>query len=209
MQQLEKPTAHNPKDKREWAFEVAVLSLVIVAGTAAIAWGPLVFEARASTASVTVTWVIPTDKTIAVSYPTGLTASRFSPALSSFARQVADSQTDGVGSFAVTNNGNVAVTISGVFTGSFATGIAEYRIANASSSGVPSTGQIWWCGATSDTGQSPAGSCSGSANATTSRTMMGTAQTLAAGATHTWWAWSWGTTVAAGTVSDTLTLTGN
>lgn len=185
-----------------------LIALVMVGvGMVLLAYGPGFVLVRASTANVAVQWVIPTDKTITVSYPTAETSVNFQPSTGTFARQVPVSQTDVVAAFRVTNNGNVAVELAGTFLAHMQTGIAEYRIANASSGGAPSTGQIWWCGDTSDTGQSPAGSCTGTANDTSSRTMMGAANTLAVGANHDWWAWSWGTAVAAGTHASTLQIT--
>lgn len=187
------------------------LCLGIVIALGVFAFGPpqMFLTARAATADVTVTWVIPSDLSLSVSYPTALVAVRFSPGTATFAELAADSQgASGVpASFRVTNNGNTALRLDAAFTGTFPSGVAEYRIANASSSSLPSSGQIWWCGGTSDTGQTPAGACSGANNETTSRTLMGTAEKLGVGNTHDWWSWSWGVNVAAGSVSRTLTIT--
>ena len=182
------------------ALRALLISVLLIAGMSLVAL-PLV---KAATAAVTVTWAIPTDKTISVSYPTALTEVRFSPSSMTFARLAANSQTDGVGAFRVTNDGNVVLAISGMFNDHVPTGVAEFLIADSSVSGVPTGGLLRWCGAISDTGQTPAGGCTGTVTDTTSQSMLAS---LAVGANKIWWSWSWGTAATAGTNSDTFTLT--
>lgn len=184
----------------------ALFVAVLMAGFVGLAVGPMTFEAKASTADVTVTWVIPSDKTISVSYPTSLTAVTFTPGVATFARQKADSQTDAVAAYRVTNDGNVAVKVTGQFSGTPPSGVSEFLEANSSSSNVPPTTLIQWvCTAVVDTSQSPAGHCNTASNWTTAT--MGVVTSLAAAGTFDKWCWSWGTTVAAGTNSATLVLT--
>jgi len=200
-------------------LRVALSVLVGLAIIAAYALGivALSYTARAATASVTTTWVIPTDKTIAVSYPTGLTAVRWSPTGSTFSRLAADSQTDGVAAYRVTNNGNVAVKVTGQFAGTppggsggscsaTTCGVSEFLSGNSSSSGVPPTTLIQWvCTAVVDTSASPAGHCNVATNWTSG--VMGVTTSLAVAGTIDKWCWSWGIEVVAGTNSATLTLT--
>ena len=182
------------------------MGCIILLGLFAMATGPGLMNAKAATADVTVSWVIPTDLTIAISYPTGEVDVRFDPTSGTFAQFAAKAQgaNGAPASFRVTNNGNVAVKLDAAFTATLASGVAEYRIANTASGGAPGTGQKVWCGATTDTGQSPAGICSGVDNATTSQTLI---LSLAIAGTHDRWSWSWGTGVAAGTVSRTFRVT--
>lgn len=196
-------------DPRTKALFALVLSLALIGGVT-IATVSLTVMVRGSTATTAVQWVVPTLKTMTISYPTSLTSVSFTLAAASTAQQAADSQgaSGSPAAFRITNTGNVAISISGVFTATLtsqSTGIAEFRIANASSAGAPSTTQIWWCGAATDTGMSPAGSCSGSDNSTTSRVLMNGAQALSASGTHDFWAWTWVTTAAAaGTYTATF-----
>jgi len=188
-----------------------VLALVSLAAFAIVAAGPgLLMPARASTANATVTWNIPQDKTISLSYPANTTEIYFHPSSATFAQLWAHGQGNGsTPAVIITNDGNVAVGISAVFTTTLTVGnagLAEFRLANASSTGNPSTGQIWWCGAATDTGQVPAGSCSGSDNSTTSRQIIAAAGLSSAG-TKQLWAWSWGTNVAGGYTKAILQFT--
>jgi hypothetical protein len=146
-------------------------------------------EVQGATANVTVTWVIPVDKTISISYPTGLVASRFSPSGSTFSNLAADSQTDATASWRVTNDGNVAISLTAAFIGSMPSGVTLYKIATASSGGSPSGEQHWWT----------------NANATVSQGIH--SGTLDPASYWDYFAWSSGSGVAGGSASQTLTCT--
>jgi len=188
-----------------WKRVALVVAMVYaLAATLAIIGPSLV---RGATANATVTWTIPTDTTISISYPTGRSDINFAPSSGTTAQLKATSQTDSVAAVRITNNGNVPVTLSAAFTTSLGSGIAEFRIANVSSSDAPSDGQIWWCGAESDSGMSPPGGCSGTDNSTTSRTIRGSSQKLAVGSSHDLWAWTWTVNASPGTTTRTWQVT--
>lgn len=194
------------ENQRSKIVRRTLVGCIILLGLVAMATGPGLMNARAATGDVTVSWVIPTDLTITISYPTGEVDVRFDPTSGTFPQFPAKSQgaSGSPAAFRVTNSGNVAVKLDAAFISTFPTGVAEFRIANTASGGNPGTGQKVWCGSTSDTGQTPAGICSGTGNETVSQTLI---LSLAVAGTHDRWAWAWGTGVGGGTVSRTFRVT--
>jgi len=71
--------------------------------------------ALADTNNVVIQWTIPSDTSFSISYPTGLTEVKFSPTSDTFTNEPAQSQTDTVASFELTNNGNLALNFTAVF----------------------------------------------------------------------------------------------
>jgi hypothetical protein len=195
----------NLRPEQKVGLALVLLGLGVITMMAA---GPgLIMPAMASTANATVTWNIPTDKTISLSYPANTTDVVFHPSTGTFAQLYAAGQGNGTtAAFRITNDGNVNVNIAAAFTATFPTGVAEFRIANTSTAGAPvgPGGIRWWCGSTSDTGDTPAGGCSGTNNETASWTI---STALIPTGTADKWAWSWGTGVTPGIVKRTFQLT--
>lgn len=140
----------------------------------------------ADTSDISIKWYIPSDTSISVQYPTGLSDVQFKPASPTFAGQDAESQADGTYAFNVTNTGNVAIDISGAFTGSIPANMDYF---NLSTTFADET-EFWWT----------------TANDTSGQTIV---SNLAISGTQGFYSWSSGTDVANSSypITDTFRLT--
>jgi hypothetical protein len=169
-------------------ISVSLFSIVLLLGFAGLSLVDA-SPARGAVVNVTTTWNVPTSIAFSVSFPTGLTNITFAPASATFTNEPAQSQSDATAAYRITNDGNVNIDISAVFTTDFPGGVTEFRTATASSSGAPSGTQWWW----TDT------------NETTNSQVIVTA--LAPSSTADRWAWSTGTNVVGGYSERTYQLT--
>jgi hypothetical protein len=110
----------NMEDKK--IFVILVLGLMFLTSL------PMVPNARAETEDVTVKWYIPSDISIDIAYPTGLTGIEFRPLSMTFSDQDAYLTVGGTPSVRVTNSGNVAINLKLNLTGDLPTGVIYYNI---------------------------------------------------------------------------------
>lgn len=166
-------------------LNIALLFVIIASmAVSAILIYPVV---TATEYNVTVKWVIPSDYSLTISYPTGKGEIDFSPAGQNFSGQGADSQTytaNAVYAMNMTNSGNVAVYIRGNFTSNgMASGVTKFNLTTTSACHK----QYWWVVANQSTQQ--------------------IIYTALASAAHTgFFAFSSGTTVTAGTTTKTFKI---
>jgi len=148
--------------------------------------------AGADSSNVDVTWIIPGDDTIAVSFPTGEGKIEFDVSSTgdegqNFTNIGATSQTGGTAALRVTNQGNQALLIEGNFNSSFPSGVQLVNFSVGDNSNSTSDG---WTD----------GTCT--ANVTMDAS-------LSDGSSEDFWFWSSGTEVAetdASGVTRTLTV---
>jgi hypothetical protein len=103
-------------------FVVLVLGLLFVMSL------PMVPTAKADSEDITVKWYIPSDISIDIAYPTGLTGIEFRPAAMTFADEDAYLTIGGTPSVRVTNSGNVAINLKLNLTADLPTGVYYYNI---------------------------------------------------------------------------------
>jgi hypothetical protein len=143
--------------------------------------------AKADEYNVIIKWVIPSDYSLTISYPTGKGEIDFTAVGQNFTGLGADSQTyvaNAVYAMNITNSGNIAVYIRGNFTSAgMATGITFFNISQTS------TNRRWVYWAV--------------ANQTTQQII---ASALAIGGHVGYFAWSSGATVAPGTTTKTFKI---
>ncbi len=163
---------------------------VVLALVTAIALLPAIAgRVSAATQDVTTTWNVAQDTSFSVSFPAGHSGVDFDPSTGDFTNLAATDQTDAQWAYRVTNDGNVNINVSAVFTTDFPTGVTEFRSCTASSGGAPS-GTCWWWTDTNET--------------TNSQTII---NDLTPGSTADRWAWTTGSGVLAGTYPRTYRLT--
>jgi len=148
---------------------LAIIAIALVAILAT----PFILSVSADTSDISIKWYIPSDISISISYPTGLSDVQFKPASKTFVGQDAESQADGTQAFNVTNTGNVNIDLAGNFTADLPAGITFFNLST-----VFATENAWfWV----------------PANDTTPQTIK-TALTI--GSQQGYYAWSSGTNVA-------------
>ncbi len=158
---------------KAWIAGLALLTMAILPGFSG--------NALAATQDVTTTWNVAQDTSFSVSFPATHTGIDFDPASGTFTTLAATDQTDAQWGYRVTNDGNVNIDVSAVFTAAFPAGVTEFRTCTASSGGAPS-GTCWWW---TDT------------NETTNTQIVISALTPGSNADR--WAWTTGSGVIAGT----------
>ncbi len=164
-------------------------TVVLALVTATVLLPALAGQVSAATQDVTTTWNVAQDTSFSVSFPAPHTGIDFDPSSGTFTDLAATDQTDGQWAYRVTNDGNVNINISAVFTADFPSGVTEFRTCTASSGGAPS-GTCWWWD---------------DANETTSNLQI--VSDLTPGLTADRWAWTTGSGVIAGTYARVYRLT--
>ena len=173
--------------KRKTEIKVVFIALMVVAYFWAI-----VPTASAFSDDVDVTWIIPGDDTITLSFPTGEGKIEFDVSATSdegqnFTNIGATSQTGATAALRVTNQGNQALMINGSFNSSYPTGVKRVNVSVDDNSN--STAMGWTNGA-----------------CTVNATMKAS---LGSGLSEDFWFWSSGVEVAetdASGVTRTLTI---
>ena len=165
---------------KAWIAGLALLTMAILPGFSG--------SALAATQDVTTTWNVAQDTSFSVSFPApgGIV---FDPASGTFTDLAATGQTDAQWGYRVTNDGNVNIDVSAVFTSAFPAGVTEFRTCTASSAGAPS-GTCWWWTDTNET--------------TNTQTII---SALTPGSNADRWAWTTGSGVLAGTYARLYRLT--
>ncbi|MEE9164482.1 MAG: hypothetical protein V3U17_06810 [Thermoplasmata archaeon] len=166
---------------KAWIVGLALLTMAILPG--------LSENAFAATQDVTTTWNVAQDTSFSVSFPATHTGIDFDPASGTFTTLAATDQTDAQWGYRVTNDGNVNMDVSAVFTSAFPAGVTEFRTCTASSGGAPS-GSCWWWTDTNET--------------TNTQTI---SSALTPGSNADRWAWTTGSGVLAGAYARLYRLT--
>ncbi len=130
------------KNERGKAALAGILTLFVVLGLTALATVP--FPVHAAVEDITTTWNVPVSTALSISFPFGNTNITFAPSSATFTDEPAEDQTDSVSSYNVTNDGNVNIDVSAVFTTDFPSGVTEFRTCTASSGDAPSGSCYWW-----------------------------------------------------------------
>ena len=166
---------------KAWIAGLVLLTMAILPGFSG--------NALAATQDVTTTWNVAQDTSFSVSFPAPHTGIDFDPASGTFTNLAATDQTDAQWGYRVTNDGNVNIDVSAVFTAAFPAGVTEFRTCTASSGGAPS-GTCWWWTDTNET--------------TNTQTVI---SALTPGSNADRWAWTTGSGVIAGTYARLYRLT--
>lgn len=109
----------------------------------------LASNAIAEEYNVTVRWVIPSDYTLSISYPSGETEIKFTPSGMNFTAEEPVGQTASVRAMNITNTGNADVYVRANFTAAFPTGVTTFNL--TTTHGTPN--EWFWVGASNETAQ--------------------------------------------------------
>ena len=98
----------------------------------------------ADTRNITIQWYIPSDIGLSFAYPTGKSAVEIRPASRNFSAQGADSQSNGVHAFNITNTGNVNIDLSASFTTDMPTNVSLFNVTYTWGQWTPGATMYWW-----------------------------------------------------------------
>ena len=101
---------------------ILAIALVVVLAT------PFIMSATADTSNISIKWYIPSDISMSIAYPTGLSDVQFKPVSKTFTGRDAESQIDGTQAFNVTNTGNVNIDLDANFTADLPTGVTFFNL---------------------------------------------------------------------------------
>ena len=100
------------------------------------------YTVGADSSNVTVTWVIPADESITITYPTGNGKIKFAPSSKTFVEEQADSQGGATAGMNIENTGNIALQINFTFSDTWYDAGLEYF--NCSVDTNDNTTKLYW-----------------------------------------------------------------
>jgi len=131
--------------------------------------------ALADSTNVTVTWIIPGDTTLTVSFPTGEGKIEFDCVGMNFTEETPTGQTDSVSALRTSNNGNTAVSVYMYFADDIPTNVTFVNVSVGDN--LNTSGKYYWT----------------QANDTTSNQTL--VASLAIGSSEDFWFWTTGSNV--------------